>query len=134
RGPRASGEGASADWVALLAQPAPFGSGTIADEDAIRLLGGLDTALFQTLLEAILHGDGAAVWTCVRRIEDEGWGQRHVYGQFLSFCRDALHLGLGGDPEQIDLPGEEAHALAATARPAGYDHLPRPLHQALTSE
>jgi DNA polymerase-3 subunit gamma/tau len=129
-----AGEGSVRDSVALLDQLATFGSGTIADEDAIRLLGGLDTALFQTLLEAILHGDGAAVWTCVRRIEEEGWDPRHVYGQFLSFCRDALHLGLGGDPEQIDLPGEEAHALAATARAAGYENLLRLLHQLLTSE
>jgi DNA polymerase III gamma/tau subunit len=70
----------------------------------------------------------------VRRIEEEGWDPRHVYGQFLSFCRDALHLGLGGDPEQIDLPAEEAHALAATARAAGYENLLRLLHQLLSSE
>jgi len=129
-----AGEGSVRDSVALLDQLATFGSGTIADEDAIRLLGGLDTALFQTLLEAVLRGDGPAVWTCVRRIEEEGWDPRHVYGQFLSFCRDALHLGLGGDPEQIDLPSEEAHALAVTARAAGYENLLRLLHQLLASE
>ncbi|HEY2738934.1 MAG TPA: DNA polymerase III subunit gamma/tau, partial [Thermoanaerobaculia bacterium] len=106
-----AGEGSVRDSVALLDQLATFGSGTIADEDAIRLLGGLDTALFHTLLEAILRGDGAAVVTAVRRIEDEGWDPRHVYSQFLSFCRDALHLGLGGNPEQADLPAEEAQAL-----------------------
>jgi DNA polymerase-3 subunit gamma/tau len=129
-----AGEGSVRDSVALLDQLATFGSGTIADEDAIRLLGGLDTALFQTLLAAVLRGDGPAVWTCVRRIEEEGWDPRHVYSQFLSFCRDALHLGLGGDPEQIDLPSEEAHALAATARAAGYENLLRLLHQLLASE
>jgi DNA polymerase-3 subunit gamma/tau len=129
-----AGEGSVRDSVALLDQLATFGSGTIADEDAIRLLGGLDTALFQSLLEAILGGDGAAVWTCVRRIEEEGWDPRHVYSQFLAFCRDALHLGLGGAPEQIDLPGEEAQALAATARKAGYENLLRLLHQLLASE
>jgi DNA polymerase-3 subunit gamma/tau len=129
-----AGEGSVRDSVALLDQLATFGSGTIADEDAIRLLGGLDTALFQGLLEAILHGDGPGVVGFVRRIEDEGWDPRHVYGQFLTFCRDALHLGLGGDPEQIDLPSEEAHALAATARAAGYENLLRLAHQLLTSE
>ncbi len=45
-----AGEGSVRDSVALLDQLATFGSGTIADEDAVRLLGGLDTALFQTLL------------------------------------------------------------------------------------
>ncbi len=79
-----AGEGSVRDSVALLDQLATFGSGTIADEDAIRLLGGLDTALFQTLLEAVLRGDGPAVWTCVRRIEEEGWDPRHVYGQLSS--------------------------------------------------
>jgi len=129
-----AGEGSVRDSVALLDQLATFGSGTIADEDAVRLLGGLDTALFQDLLEAVLAGDGPAVSGFVRRIEDEGWDPRHVYGQFLAFCRDALHLGMGGAPEQVDLPGEEAQKLAATAKAAGYENLLRLLHQLLASE
>jgi DNA polymerase-3 subunit gamma/tau len=129
-----AGEGSVRDSVALLDQLATFGSGTIADEDAIRLLGGLDTALFQGLLEAILRSDGPAVAGFVRRVEDEGWDPRNVYGQFLAFARDALHLGMGGDPEQVDLPSEEAHRLAETARGAGYENLLRLLHQLLASE
>jgi len=129
-----AGEGSVRDSVALLDQLATFGSGTIADEDAIRLLGGLDTALFHELLAAIVAGDAPAVVGFVSRIQDEGWDPRHVYGQFLSFCRDALHLGLGGAPEQIDLPGEEAVALAELARGAGYENLLRLLHQLLASE
>ena len=129
-----AGEGSVRDSVALLDQLATFGSGSIADEDAIRLLGGLDTALFQTLLAGILTGDSGAVSDAVRRIEEEGWDPRHVYGQFLAFCRDALHLAMGGSPEQVDLPGEEAAALAATARASGYENLLRLLNQLLTSE
>lgn len=129
-----AGEGSVRDSVALLDQLATFGSGTIADEDAIRLLGGLDTALFQTLLAGILTGDSAAVSDAVRRIEEEGWDPRHVYGQFLAFSRDALHLAMGGSPEQVDLPGEEAATLAATARASGYENLLRLLNQLLTSE
>ncbi|MFL6231971.1 MAG: DNA polymerase III subunit gamma/tau [Thermoanaerobaculia bacterium] len=129
-----AGEGSVRDSVALLDQLATFGSGAIADEDAIRLLGGLDTALFQTLLAGILSGDPAVVWTAVRRIEEEGWDPRHVYGQFLAFARDALHLAMGGSPEQVDLPGEEAATLAATARASGYENLLRLLNQLLTSE
>jgi DNA polymerase-3 subunit gamma/tau len=129
-----AGEGSVRDSVALLDQLATFGSGAIADEDAIRLLGGLDTALFQTLLAGILTGDSGAVSDAVRRIEDEGWDPRHVYGQFLAFCRDALHLAMGGSPEQVDLPGEEAATLAATARASGYENLLRLLNQLLTSE
>ena len=129
-----AGEGSVRDSVALLDQLATFGSGTIADEDAVRLLGGLDTALFQGLLEAVLRGDGPAVAGFVRRVEDEGWDPRHVYGQFLAFARDALHLGMGGDPGQVDLPAEEAQRLAETARGAGYENLLRLLHQLLASE
>ncbi|MFL6261467.1 MAG: DNA polymerase III subunit gamma/tau, partial [Thermoanaerobaculia bacterium] len=129
-----AGEGSVRDSVALLDQLATFGSGAIADEDAIRLLGGLDTALFQTLLAGILAGDSGSVWSAVRRIEEEGWDPRHVYGQFLAFCRDALHLAMGGTPEQVDLPGEEAATLAATARASGYENLLRLLNQLLTSE
>src|SRR5215213_4385334 len=114
-----AGEGSVRDSVALLDQLATFGSGTIADEDAVRLLGGLDTALFQRLLEGILQGDGVSVTRAVRRVEDEGWDPRHVYGHFLVFCRDALHLAMGGDPDQSDLPVEEAQALTALAKEAG---------------
>jgi DNA polymerase-3 subunit gamma/tau len=129
-----AGEGSVRDSVALLDQLATFGSGTIADEDAVRLLGGLDTALFQTLLAGILTGDPQAVSAAVRRVEEEGWDPRHVYGQFLAFCRDALHLAMGGSPAQVDLPGEEAQTLAATARASGYENLLRLLNQLLTSE
>jgi len=129
-----AGEGSVRDSVALLDQLATFGSGAIADEDAVRLLGGLDTALFQTLIAGILTGDSAAVSAAVRRIEDEGWDPRHVYGQFLAFCRDALHLAMGSLPGQVDLPGEEAQALATTARASGYENLLRLMNLLLTSE
>jgi DNA polymerase-3 subunit gamma/tau len=129
-----AGEGSVRDAVALLDQLATFGSGTIADEEAVRLLGGLDTALFAGLLQGTLAGDRAAVAAAVARIEDEGWDPRHVYGQFLAFCRDALHLAMGGDPGQVDLPGEEAATLAVAARAAGYENLLRLLQQLLTSE
>jgi DNA polymerase III subunit gamma/tau len=129
-----AGEGSVRDAVALLDQLATFGSGTISDEDAVRLLGGLDTALFHRLFEAILQGDGVGVTRAVRRVEDEGWDPRHVYGHFLVFCRDALHLAMGGDPDQADLPAEEAQALAATAKEAGYENVLRLLHQLLNSE
>ncbi len=129
-----AGEGSVRDAVALLDQLATFGSGAISDEEAIRLLGGLDTALFGRLLRAVVEGDGAGVAALVRRVEDEGWDPRHVYGQFLAFCRDALHLALGGDPGQVDLPAEEAVTLAETAKGAGYENLLRLVHQLLQSE
>jgi len=75
-----AGEGSVRDAVALLDQLATFGSGTIADEEAVRLLGGLDTALFARLLDAILGGDAAGVRDAVARVEDEGWDTRHVFG------------------------------------------------------
>ena len=129
-----AGEGSVRDSVALLDQLATFGSSAIADEDAVRLLGGLDTALFHTLLAGILAGDAQVVGAAVRRIEEEGWDPRHVYGQFLAFCRDALHLAMGGSPEQVDLPGEEAQALAGLARASGYENLLRLMNLLLTSE
>jgi DNA polymerase III subunit gamma/tau len=129
-----AGEGSVRDAVALLDQLATFGSGTITDEDAVRLLGGLDTALFHQLLGAILAGDPPGISALVRRVEEEGWDPRRVYEHFLAFCRDALHLAMGGDPGQIDLPSEEAIALAGIARKAGYENLLRLLNQLLTSE
>jgi DNA polymerase III subunit gamma/tau len=129
-----AGEGSVRDSVAILDQLATFGSGTIADEDAIRLLGGLDTALYHQVLAAVLRGDGVAVSEAVHRVEEEGWDPRHVFAQFLAFCRDALHLAMGGQPGAVDLPAEEAQALAAMAREAGYENLLRLMSQLLTSE
>lgn len=140
-----AGEGSVRDAVALLDQLATFGSGAVPDEDAVRLLGGLDTSLFAELLDAVTAGNRETVTEVVHRIEDEGWDPRHVYAQFLAYCRDALHLALHPAPAadgqavgdrlaRIDLPREEAERLAERARRTGYPNLLRLLHQLLASE
>ena len=132
-----AGEGSVRDSVALLDQLATFGSGTIADLDAARLLGGFDTAFLGALLAAILGGRTEEIGRLVGRVEDEGWDPRHAYNQLLAYCRDALHLAMsrdGGDRGRVDLPEEEAAALAVTARAAGYENLLRLLQQLLASE
>jgi DNA polymerase III subunit gamma/tau len=135
-----AGEGSVRDSVALLDQLSTFGAGALDDEDAARLLGGLDTALLHDLLAAIVAGDGATVARLAARLEDEGWDPRSVYTQFLGYCRDALHLALagggrGGDGAAlVDLPEEEAVALAELAAGAGYENLLRLLHQLLAAE
>lgn len=140
-----AGEGSVRDAVALLDQLATFGSGAVPDDEAARLLGGLDTALFEELLDAVTEGRRETVTDAVRRIEDEGWDPRHVYAQFLAYCRDALHLSLGPRPDRgdgddgdrlarIDLPREEAERLAERAARTGYSNLLRLLHQLLASE
>ncbi len=129
-----AGEGSVRDSVALLDQLATFGSGTIRDEDAARLAGNLDAALFSDLLQAILAGESAAVSATARRVEVEGWDPRHVFAQFLSYGRDALHLAMGGSVEQLDLPGEDAAALAQIAASTRYENLLRLLQLLLSSE
>jgi len=134
-----AGEGSVRDSIALLDQLATFGSGTIADEDAMRLLGGMDTALFDELLGAILAGDRAVIARLVQRVEDEGWDPRNVYAQFLSYCRDGLHLALHGTAggegaAAVDLPEEEAARLSSRAEAAGYETMLRLLRQLLLSE
>lgn len=138
-----AGEGSVRDSVALLDQLATFGAGGIEDDDAARLLGGLDTALLRDLLAAIVGGDGVAVARLARRLEDEGWDPRSVYGQFLAYSRDALHLALAGGAagggaalggSAVDLPEEDAAALAELAAEAGYENLLRLLQQLLAGE
>jgi DNA polymerase III subunit gamma/tau len=127
-------EGSVRDAVALLDQLATYGSGKIADDEAGRVLGGVDARLHHELLRAIVAGERAAVVAVVHEIEQEGWDPRHVYGEFLSYCRDALHLALGAGIDQVELPDEEARAVAEIAAAAGYENLLRLLHQQLQSE
>ncbi len=129
-----AGDGSVRDAVALLDQLATYGSGKVSDEDAARVLGGVDHAIFHGLLEKILAGDAAGVSAAVTEVEHQGWDPRHVFSEFLAYGRDALHLALGGEAKDVDLPGEEAERLAGTARGAGYENLLRLLHQLLGSE
>jgi DNA polymerase-3 subunit gamma/tau len=129
-----AGEGSVRDSVALLDQLATFGAGQIADADAARLLGGLDTALFLQLLAALLEGRSPEVTGVCREIEERGWDPRRVYAQFLSYCRDGLHLALGADASTIDLPEEDAKLLAAQVSRTTYESLLRVLHLLLESE
>jgi DNA polymerase-3 subunit gamma/tau len=135
-----AGEGSVRDSVALLDQLATFGNGVVEEREAVRLLGGIDLALFQKVLIAILAGDTLAVSRLAVEVEDNGWDPRTVHAHFLSFCRDALHLALGAGGEASDagkdlaLPAEERKALSEIASRAGYESLLRLLHHLLGSE
>ena len=129
-----AGEGSVRDSVALLDQLATFGSGSISDDEASRLLGGFDSALFRNVLFAILAGDAAAVVAAVHQVEEEGRDPRHVFAQFLGYCRDALHLALGGSNEHLSLPEEDQQELSPVAQKAGYENLLRLMNLLLSSE
>jgi len=129
-----AGEGSVRDSVALLDQLATFGSGSVSDEEAVRLLGGLDFSFLRSLLEAILGGAPDRVLAALRHVEDLGWDPRRVHTQFLAYCRDALHSAVGASLEQLDLPQDDAEALAELAGGAGYENLLRLLQQLLKSE
>jgi DNA polymerase-3 subunit gamma/tau len=127
-------EGSVRDGVALLDQLATFGSGRIEDSDAARILGGLNHELFHDLLRAILAGRGDEIRTAVREIEEQGWDPRYVFTEFLGYCRNALHLALGAESAQVDLPREEVDSLLPVARDSGYENLLRLIHLLLVSE
>ncbi len=129
-----AGEGSVRDSVALLDQLATFGNSNISDRDASNLLGGLDAAIFLRVLGAILKGDAKTVTETVREIEANGWDPHNVFGQFLVYTRDALHLAIGGQAESIDLPLEEAKSLAGLVRSQSYENLLRLSDHMLMSE
>ena len=129
-----AGEGSVRNSVALLDQLATFGSGTIADEDAARILGGVGAAVHFRLLQSIASGTSEDVAAVVAEIEREGWDPRHVFGEFLAYSRDALHLSLGTEPSEIELPEADAEQLVGLAKDIGYENLLRILHQLLGSE
>lgn len=127
-------EGSVRDGVALLDQLATFGGGRIPDEDASRLLGGLDRRLSRRVLEAMLKGQPHVVSSVVRKIEEQGHDPRLVYSEFLTYCREALHLALGAASGPGELPDEDLAELSATAAAYGYEDLLRLLQLLLASE
>ncbi len=127
-------EGSVRDAVALLDQMATYGSGEISDEDAANVLGGVDRSIHHGLLSSILAGSSSDIAGVVAKVEEQGWDPRHVFAEFLAYCRDALHLSLGVDADTVELPEDETERLAALAREAGYENLLRLLHQLLASE
>jgi DNA polymerase-3 subunit gamma/tau len=127
-------DGSVRDAIALLDQLATFGAGTITDDAAAGVLGGVDSSVLNRLLTAIVAGDAMRVTEVVDGIEQEGWDPRYVFTEFLEYCRSALHLAVGVAPEAIDLPHEEAVALHAVAGDAGYENLLRTVHLLLESE
>ena len=129
-----AGEGSVRDSVALLDQLATFGNGKITDQDAKNLLGGLDAAIFIRLLGAVLGGDRRTISDIVADVEANGWDPHNVYGQFLSFTRDALQLAVGGSVDTVDLPREEAESLAKVVQDASYENLLRVIQLLLDSE
>jgi len=129
-----AGEGSVRDSVALLDQLATFGGSEISDRDAKNLLGGLDTAIFLRLLDAILEGDAATIGEIVAEIDANGWDPHNVYGQFLLFVRDALQLAVGAEASTVELPLEDAEALASRVASGGYENLLRVTQLLLRSE
>ena len=129
-----AGEGSVRDAVALLDQLATFGNGHIDDRDASNLLGGLDTDIFRRLLSAILDGKPLLITEIAHEIESNGWDPHNVYSQFLIYTKDALKLAMGGKPETIDLPIEEAQALTSLVRPFAYESILRLSQHLLASE
>lgn len=129
-----AGEGSVRDAVALLDQLATFGNGRVDEEEAARLLGGLDLALFDRLLGAILAGDARAVSALACEVEEQGSDPRQVHAHFLGYCRDALHLALGGDAAALALPADERAALARRVAASSYEDLLRLLQHLLASE
>ncbi len=129
-----AGEGSVRDSVALLDQLATFGQQTVEEDAVHRLVGALAPADFLRLLRAILDGDLATVASLAREVEANGFDPRQVFAHFLAYCRDALHLALGGDAERLELAAEGAEELNELATRAGYENLLRLLHHLLASE
>ncbi|MEO1365559.1 MAG: DNA polymerase III subunit gamma/tau, partial [Acidobacteriota bacterium] len=129
-----AGEGSVRDSVALLDQMATFGSGAIGDEDAQRVIGGLDTAIFQQLMVSVLTGRRTEIVGAVRDIEANGWDPHNVYSQFLTFLRDALHVALSGSDDGSSLPAEETALLRQNLEGHGYESILQVLQLLITSE
>ena len=122
-------------WRCSTSSP-PSAPVAIAEEDAVRLLGGLDlAALPRPAARHPRRRRGGGQRRALARIEDEGWDPRARYDQFLAYCRDApARRGRHRPGARSTCRPRTPRQLAALAKGAGYENLLRLLNQLLKSE
>ncbi|MFM7320847.1 MAG: DNA polymerase III subunit gamma/tau [Armatimonadota bacterium] len=118
-------EGSYRDSLSLLEQVLAFADGRITSTDVDSVLGTLDAATLDHLVEAMRTGDAAAALTVADAAIDAGKEARTLLRAVAAHLRDLLLLGVAGHAAVPDLSDDEARRLHAIAGSFAPDTLVR---------
>lgn len=96
-----AGGGSVRDSLSVLDQlMAGAVDGAISYQTAVALLGYTDQALLDQTVDALVGGDGAAVYRVIERMVESGHDPRRFVEDFLQRLRDLLIISIAGDGAQ----------------------------------
>lgn len=109
-------EGSYRDSLSLLEQVLAFAEGRITSFDVDSVLGTLDSATLDQLVEAMRSSDAAAALAVADAAIDAGKEARALLRAVCAHLRDLLLLGVGGSAAVPDLPADDASRWREIAR------------------
>jgi DNA polymerase III subunit gamma/tau len=107
-----AGEGSVRDALSVLERVLAFCGPTIADEDALQVLGAVRTEVLVEFVRGIASRDAAALLSSLDALVDQGHDLVHFWGELVGVVRDLMLLRAwpqGGDA--LSRPPDEAAAL-----------------------
>jgi DNA polymerase-3 subunit gamma/tau len=108
-----AGEGSVRDALSVMERVLAFCGSTIADDDALQVLGAVRTEVLLEFVRGIASRDAAALLSSLDALVDEGHDLVHFWGEFVGVVRDLMLLRAwpqGGDA--LSRTPEEAKALS----------------------
>jgi DNA polymerase-3 subunit gamma/tau len=107
-----AGEGSVRDALSVLERVLAFCGSTIADDDALQVLGAVRTEVLLEFVRGIASRDAAALLSALDALVDDGHDLVQFWGEFVGVVRDLMLLRAwpqGGDA--LSRTPEEAKAL-----------------------
>ena len=107
-----AGEGSVRDALSVLERVLAFCGSTIADDDALQVLGAVRTEVLVDFVRGIASRDAAALLASLDTLVDEGHDLVHFWGELVGVVRDLMLLQAwpkGGDA--LSRAPDEARAL-----------------------
>ena len=105
------------DALSSLDQLIAFKGDRLTEEDALGVFGLVSRKELETLAEAILTGDAAAILRAVESFDSAGKNMRRLAAELMTHFRNLIVCqALGGDAAGIEATPEQLKVLAAQAK------------------
>ena len=114
-----AGEGSLRDALSVLERVLAFCGSTVADDDALQVLGAVRTEVLVDFVRGIAARDAAALLASLDALVGEGHDLVHFWGEFVGVVRDLMLLrawpegtdALVRAPDEVRALGEAGSAL-----------------------